>query len=139
MSGDARLKTANGAVVSHMASLFIVGTVSFRSLRCNITCCYSVRYSQPLNQECVRSLGVNPIFDLHSSGVIAAIVSAVVANGLVIRHLCLVIVDVALYQNVLQRFTKESGGDEKEKGVIASASPIPANVVTKASIVIMLI
>ena len=115
MSGDARLKTANAAVVSHMASLFIVGMVSFRSLRCNITCCCSVRYSQPLNQECVRSLGVNPIFDLHSPGVIDAIVPAVVANGLVIRHLFFVI-DVALCQNVLQRFTKESGGDEKEKG-----------------------
>ncbi|CAJ0546821.1 Ff.00g014480.m01.CDS01 [Fusarium sp. VM40] len=73
------------------------------------------------NQEYIRSLGADRVFDYKDPSVVEFIISAAKADGLAIRHCFLATGQLALCQAVLKAF----GGQGTKSTKIGSAVPIP--------------
>ena len=80
------------------------------------------------NQEYVRSLGADRVFDYKDPRVVDAIVSTAREDGLVIRHCFLATGQLALCQAVLKAFLASGQGGASEMAKIGSAPVVPPDV-----------
>ncbi|KAK4497980.1 hypothetical protein PRZ48_010636 [Zasmidium cellare] len=73
------------------------------------------------NQEYIKSLGADRVFDYKDPRLVESIISAAKEDGVVIQNCFLAMGDLAQCQAVLKAFA----GDSQEKAKIGSAPPLP--------------